>query len=374
MEGFISDITEKKSALEKVRENEKTFKHAFENAIIGKSIISLDGDFINVNKAFCEMVGYNREELLTFKFTDLTHAEDIKDSELRYNEFLKNKINEKKYFKRYVHKNGSIVYVEISTKLQMDELGTPQYFITDIIDVTEEQMIKAALVESEEKYKLLAEAAHEGIILINKEMELLFVNNYASGFIGNGNQKPEQLLLTNKLQNLLNIPIDDFVEVFKNNIVKQIETYIEINKRTIYLETNLVPIVDKNNLVTAILGVARDVTDKKIMRENLDRTREMLQLVINTIPQRVFWKDKNNKYLGCNKNFADDAGFSSAEEIIGKTDYDCIWANDAQKYIKDDNEVMNSGIIKLNFDEGLQKSDGYYWIKTSKIPLFDKNG
>ncbi|MFH0733046.1 MAG: ATP-binding protein [bacterium] len=297
----------------------------------------------------------------------------VKSREI-FNELLNNKINEIRYNKRYVHKNGKIIYAEISTTLQKDEFGSPIYLISDIIDITEEFLIKAALLESEQKYKMLAETAHEGIVLISANMKLLFVNTYAANLIEEGRYKPEELLQKNIINNIFNIKNDLILEAFKVKKSVTIETETIINEEIIYLETKLVPIVKENNRADAILGIARDVTEKKIIHNKLQKTQEMLQLVINTIPQRVFWKDKNNHYLGCNKQTAQDAGFDSVEEMIGKTDYDCIWAIEAEKYIADDNEVVRLGKPKFNFEEKLKKQDGYYWIKTSKVPLFNSGG
>ena len=81
------------------------------------------------------------------------------------------------------------------------------------------------------------------------------------------------------------------------------------------------------------------------IQTNLD----LLQLVMNNIPQAVFWKDRDLVYLGCNQAFADDAGFSSPEEIIGKTDFDMPWKDQAELYRADDQRVLKNGEPKLNY-------------------------
>jgi len=103
---------------------------------------------------------------------------------------------------------------------------------------------------------------------------------------------------------------------------------------------------------------------------------EVLNLFINNISQFVFWKDRNSVYQGCNNNFAEYAGFDNAESIIGKTDYDLPWSKEeADFFIKIDQEVMNSGQSQLNFEEPQTLGDGSTrWISTSKVPLYDDDG
>ncbi len=101
----------------------------------------------------------------------------------------------------------------------------------------------------------------------------------------------------------------------------------------------------------------------------------MLQLVLDTIPVRVFWKDRDSVFRGCNRVFAMDAGFSSPDELVGKTDYDVPWRDQAELYRADDRKVMESGKPKLHYEEPQTTPDGrLLWLRTSKIPLRDSQG
>jgi len=119
----------------------------------------------------------------------------------------------------------------------------------------------------------------------------------------------------------------------------------------------------------------RDITERKRAEDELHRSRQMLQLVLDNIPQRVFWKDCNFNYFGCNKAFALDAGLRSPEEIVGKNDFDFPWRDTVDLYRADDMLVMEKGSPKLNFEEPEKKADGsMMWLRTSKLPLRDREG
>jgi diguanylate cyclase (GGDEF)-like protein/PAS domain S-box-containing protein len=110
---------------------------------------------------------------------------------------------------------------------------------------------------------------------------------------------------------------------------------------------------------------------RKAMQQ-LAESHHMLQTVIETIPMRVFWKDRDSRYLGCNTLFARDGGVQSPAEVIGKLDTDFPWREEAELYRADDLAVTNSGQPKLAYDEPQTTPHGHQvWVRTSKTPLRD---
>jgi PAS domain S-box-containing protein len=118
-----------------------------------------------------------------------------------------------------------------------------------------------------------------------------------------------------------------------------------------------------------------DVTDWAEAERKLYESQEMLQLVLDTIPQRVFWKDRRFRYLGCNRPFARDAHLEDPAAIIGKEDFALSWKESAELYRADDRFVMESGVPKLNYEEPQAGPAGsMLWLRTSKVPLRDVEG
>lgn len=116
-----------------------------------------------------------------------------------------------------------------------------------------------------------------------------------------------------------------------------------------------------------------DITELKVLAKKLMESERMLWEVMDTIPSRIFWKDKNLRYLGCNKKFAENAGISP-KEVVGKNDYEMVWSDLADLYRKDDKYVIETGKLKLNFEEKTIDGDGNLkWVRTNKIPLYDND-
>lgn len=122
------------------------------------------------------------------------------------------------------------------------------------------------------------------------------------------------------------------------------------------------------------LHILVDITGSAIVDEQLHNSNKLLQTIINNVPVRVFWKDRDLRFLGANALFARDAGYTSGDELIGKSDLDMVWGEQAESYRADDTDVMNSGVAKLDYDEQQTTPQGNkIWVRTSKVPLRDSS-
>jgi two-component system sensor histidine kinase EvgS len=130
-----------------LHESEEKFRHVFEAANVGKSITSLSGN-IDVNQAFCDFLGYAPEELREKTWQELTPPEDIVSQEAILMPLLHGETNSTRFEKRYIHKNGSLIWADVSVAIQRDADGTPLKFITTVVDITDRkkaEMEKARL-------------------------------------------------------------------------------------------------------------------------------------------------------------------------------------------------------------------------------------
>jgi PAS domain S-box-containing protein len=106
----------------------------------------------------------------------------------------------------------------------------------------------------------------------------------------------------------------------------------------------------------------------------LQRSQEILRAVLDAIPARVFWKDTDLRYLGANKPFAQDAGFDTPQQVVGKDDYQMAWRDQADVYRADDLAVLEEGRPKLLFEEPQVRDGEQLTLLTSKVPLRDAGG
>jgi PAS domain S-box-containing protein len=125
-------------------ENDHIFQNLFEHSPIGNSMTGVDGS-IHVNKSFCKIVGYSEKELKTKKWQDITHPDDIKLTSDLMQSLLKGEISQSRFEKRFIHKNGSIIWTDILSYLERDKNGKPQFFVTTITDINERKKAEERL-------------------------------------------------------------------------------------------------------------------------------------------------------------------------------------------------------------------------------------
>ena len=137
----------RKHAIEERQNSDEKFKYMFEHSPVGKSITLNTGE-VHVNQAFCDMLGYSATELQNKRWEDITHPEDIQDTDRALAPLIAGSKESMRFTKRYLHKNGQIVWADISTVVRRDAAGKPLYFMRSVLDITENKRIEAELRRS----------------------------------------------------------------------------------------------------------------------------------------------------------------------------------------------------------------------------------
>ena len=194
MISLVWDVSERKRAEDALRENEEKFKQVFETANVGKSITQLSGE-INVNQAFCAMLGYDREALQSKRWQDLTPADDIAAIEKIVEPLLRGRENSARFTKRYVHKNGSIIWGDVSVAIRRDANGRPLHFITTVVDITERKKVEEALQQALAHIRQIIDANIIGVVIADSTGRIIECNDYYLGLIGYSRAEFEQGLI-----------------------------------------------------------------------------------------------------------------------------------------------------------------------------------
>jgi PAS domain S-box-containing protein len=153
---FHLDLTEHKRAELALRESEERFRKFFEEAPIGISVVDLDGKFLEVNKTYCEMLGYHEQELNQLTFAAITHPDDV-EIDWRYKEQLfKGEIPKYQLEKRYIKKNEEIVWINLTATAICDQSGKPRYGLGMVEDIGERKRNQALLAAQNHVLEMIA--------------------------------------------------------------------------------------------------------------------------------------------------------------------------------------------------------------------------
>ena len=177
------DVTERKQVAEALTESEGKFKYIFDHSVVGKSITRIDGT-LEVNQAFCDMLGYSQDELANQKWHKITHPEDVELSNQVVERLLAGEKESVRFTKRYLHKNGSPVWGDVSIFLRRDEAGQPLYFMTSVVDITERKLAEIKLAESLDFTERILTSSPVGIFTYRLSGECLSVNAAAAKMVG----------------------------------------------------------------------------------------------------------------------------------------------------------------------------------------------
>ncbi|RQD69101.1 MAG: PAS domain S-box protein [Tindallia sp. MSAO_Bac2] len=327
---------------------------------------------------FWRTLGYDpvEKEHLSSEWQDIIFPEDL----VKVKENLKKHYEDPDYpfdqIVRYLHKNGSTVWVRCRGMAIRDENGKPVRLLGSHIEITRSKEAEEEHARLSEEYEKVFNGTQDALFLIEVlgPLQFRFVRNNLA------HQKKTGISLEQIMhrtpQELLGQEIGDLVSGNYQRCVdaKDIVSYeeeLDLPGGKRIWSTTLTPIM-KDEETAFIVGSGSDITER-VINERKRKASEMLLLkVIDTIPMRIFWKDRDLKYLGCNTHFASDSGWSHPKDLIGKTDYDMSWKDFAESYQKDDRDVMDTEQEKVNYIEKVINQDGdLRFVRTSKIPLYD---
>lgn len=173
----IGQFIKRKQAESALQESEARFRGAFDFASIGMALVSLEGQWLQVNQSLCEMLGYSEAELLDQPFQAITHPDDLEMNQQVLQQVLSGQIRFLRAENRYFHRQGYRVWGELHVSLVRDAEGIPLYWVMQIKDITSRKQTEAALQESEYRFRMLSRYAPVGIFLTDAAGKCTYVND-----------------------------------------------------------------------------------------------------------------------------------------------------------------------------------------------------
>jgi PAS domain S-box-containing protein len=246
-------------------------------------------------------------------------------------------------------------------------------------EAAKRKKVEEDLAESERKYRNIFENAVEGIFQSTPEGQFITVNpSFAKMF---GYASPEELVNSvSDISTQYYVNPEDRTRYRQILLDKGYIEHFEFKARRkggshIWVSNSTRAYFDEAGKIIRYEGTVQDITARKQAEDALRESRQIIEGILQSVPVRVFWKDKNLVYLGCNSIFARDAGFSDPKDIIGKDDYQMSWQEQADLYRSDDREVIESGRPKFFIEEPQTTPSGNsITLLTSKAPLRDAKG
>jgi len=318
---LLAEIEERELAQEAQHKSEELFRTVFELSTVGKSLTAPDGKLLRINKTFADMLGYPLDEMMNINFADITHPDDISESRECVRSLLAKEKSAWRFEKRYLHKNGSIVWTDISTTLLCDDSDIPLYFITSIQDISEQKCAEAALAFSEEKFRMAFETNPDGVTITRlSDGMFLAVNEGFTSILGLS--KEETLNKSSLDVEVWADPQDrkNIVDKLKiDGAVRNYEAKFRKKNGEILFGVMSASIIDLNG-TQCILSFTRNVTEKKQAEDALKASELRFRSIIDVSPVPMALNDEEHNITFLNQAFIQTFGYT-LEDIPSLSDW-----------------------------------------------------
>ena len=369
--GISVDITKLKETEKQASENESKFQDIFNKSTTGYALTKPDGTLSEVNNAFASMLGYTVEELSQMNFEEITHPDDMAKSKECVKTLLSGAQDSYRLEKRYYHKNGSIVWTNVSTTIMKDNAGNPLFFITSIQNITEKKDSSEKLKQSEKKFKTL----------FNSSSDALFIHSLADEKIIDVNEETLKRYGYTKNE-ILGLTVDDLSDISINS-TKSKETQ-QLYQKLLDGETIQTDWRSKKKngetfwhqmtlkIVTIdgekrLLAQAKDIDEMVNSRNKLAESERKYRSYIDNAPNGVFICDEKGRYLEVNDKAVETTGYSK-DELLTMSINDTIPDENKELGLQHFQNLLNEG---KSFGEApfVHKNGTVRWWQVNAVKL-----
>lgn len=372
------DITELKRREAELRESESRFRAMFEQAGLGITLREAHdrrAPWLAVNDRFCAMTGYTREELRQKSTADITLPEDNGDADLHNAGLAEGNVSSYSREKRIRRKDGSWLWVDLTVTAVPDRQGKPQMIIATYQDIDARKRTEERLRESEGRLRAIIAAEPECVAIVAPGGELIDMN--PAGL---------RMLEASSLEEMRRWPfLNQVAPQFRRAFVRLQHSILEgqsgvlefeafgIHGKRCWLEIHAAPLHDASGNITALLGIARDVTERRLAREALAAERNLLRTVIDNLPDRIRAKDRDLRLMLANSAWL-RARVPDGKDVAGLRNSDVLPPEKAAQVEAEDRIVIESGQPSPLREVMDGDPDNPRWYVTAKMPLRDNDG
>jgi PAS domain S-box-containing protein len=347
-QGIIRDVTERKQMVEALRYSEETYRTIVEEIEEGYYEVDLAGNYIFVNNAACRQFGYSKEELIGMNYRAIIPKENVESVYKAWNKVYRTGEPLKLYPFAGIRKDGTQIFLENSVSPLRNKEGKIIGFRSISRDVTERK-------KAEEEYQTIIRTAMDGFWLADMQGHFLEVNESYCDLIGYSRDELLNMSITDvevierpeetakHIQKITEVGYDRFETRHRRKDGEVVEVEVSVN----YLPT------EGGRMIVFL----RDITERKRAEEALRESRETLRKTFESVTDGISVIDLNGVIAETNQRAVEIHGFSSKNELLGKSAFELIAPRDREKIVKNMQKAIKQGTIR-DVEYNLLRADG----------------
>ncbi|MHA2027236.1 MAG: PAS domain S-box protein [Candidatus Thorarchaeota archaeon] len=304
--GMAKDTTERKLTEEELRETQERFQVLFKHAPFGAALVNMEGHPIMSNLALHEMLGYTEDEFSNMKFTDFTHPDDV-DTDLNFFEELV--AGERDFYqmeKRYIHKDGQLIWGSLGVSLVRDSEKRPKYVIGMVENITDRKNAEDSLKDREEKYRHLFDTNRDGVVFTAIDGTFMEANPTfleMTGYTMDELRLIDYHQITPKDWNAVETKIHETQVMTRGHSDEYEKEYIRKDGTVFPAKIRTWLAKDKENNPRHVIALVRDITESKRALASLQGNEELYRRTLESISDVIFVVDQDLRIVLVNPAF-----------------------------------------------------------------------
>lgn len=322
--------------------SENHFRTLFRIASVGMGVAdSRTRQLIDVNEKFCKITGYERDELIGMSTLDLTHPDDRAADQKKYEYAAQSTALQHFTEKRYLRKDGAVVWVRVNASFMTDESGQPVRTMAVVEDITERVQAESAARQSERRLKLFLDGIPDRVRLKDAE------GRYLAASLSDA-----QALGATSVDEIIGKTLLDFRPEAQARREMEEDQTVMRSGQSLHAEYQRgdgkwydvikAPIRDDHGELAGVVTIARDITERKRIEAELRETEHRLREFLDGIPSRAWFKDAQGRFLMMNSRQM-QARDKPGESYIGKTVEEVMPLDEAARIRQEDDQVLKLG-------------------------------
>ena len=357
-------------SLDEIQRLARSFRHTS----IGMSLQDPNGQWLEVNPAFCDLLGYSRDDLVGLSSIKFTHADDIERSQQQLKRLKRGELNSFRFDKRYIHAKGHEVWVRLDVSLVRDDENEPDFIITQAQNITVQRQIRNALADSEARLEAIIRSMGEGVMVFDLDGQLVMSNDRAAEIFG---FSKENIVESSQLDERWHanhpdgrrVRVEEYPAIItlstgqpQRNVVFCIK---KADGSNVWVEINTEPVrIETNGSMMAVVASISDITERKRTETALISSEERLSLALEGARLGMWdWHLENDDFI-LNQIATDILGYAPNELKHTLQDVQALFHEEDRKHIMQSMQHHLMGeSSQFNIDARLcAKAGGFVWV------------